>query len=64
MDVGPTEPRPNEDAPAAIPTTKDEARCEVCGAFDALEIADRRLCEACYQARASCCNECDDDAEG
>jgi hypothetical protein len=35
----------------------DEARCDRCARFGAIEVGDRRLCEECYACAGSCCPE-------
>jgi len=33
------------------------ATCEECGAFGAVAVGDRWLCERCYSEKGSCCPE-------
>jgi hypothetical protein len=35
----------------------DNAACESCGRFGAIEIGERRLCPDCYESAGSCCPE-------
>lgn len=37
---------------ASVPS--GEIRCEVCGRFEAVEVGDHRLCEACYAEAGTC----------
>ena len=42
----------------------DALTCEECGAEGAYAIADRQLCEACYQLCGACCqgDDCSNEA--
>jgi len=35
----------------------EDARCDRCGGFQAVDLGDRRLCEDCYGVSGSCCLE-------
>jgi hypothetical protein len=46
----------SEDDPAPLEP------CAFCGAFTALQLGGRPVCEVCYQQRGSCCSEQPDEA--
>ncbi|HTH46979.1 MAG TPA: hypothetical protein VMB21_05670 [Candidatus Limnocylindria bacterium] len=42
--------------PSCQPLQRDDAlACEVCGVAGAFAIADRQLCDVCYQNCGACC---------
>ncbi|HLP75981.1 MAG TPA: hypothetical protein VK327_03620 [Candidatus Paceibacterota bacterium] len=44
----------NQQSPETTGTRPDHA-CELCGRFDAVQVADRFLCIDCYEGCGACC---------
>jgi hypothetical protein len=53
----PVEARPPVELEGAQARARTDDRCDLCGAFTDLRFGDQRICESCYEARASCCLE-------
>jgi hypothetical protein len=46
------------------PEDRCKDRCTMCGAFTSLSFGGLTVCEACYEARGSCCTEFAGDDRG
>lgn len=38
------------------PTANENATCDECGRYDAIDFGERKLCPNCYESYGSCCS--------